>query len=166
MLFTDEQMEMIKNTDPQVLVEAVEENLSNTHKAMWDNWLAYQKGELKMNKENKNIEEKIEEQIDITDAVELKIVEETADTLVAEMPDGEVVEIDKDSIVSEVDLVDQKDDKELKDGECVCTFDSHIEKSKVVEIVRAVVSKYNGKVVLAMSEVRDITNAIIAEINK
>ena len=57
-------------------------------------------------------------------------------------------------------------DKELKDGECVCTCGNHIEKSKVVEIVRAVVDKYNGKIVLAMSEVRDIANAIIAEINK
>lgn len=119
-----------------------------------------------MNKENKNIEEKIEGQIDIADAVELKVVEETADTLVAEMPDGEVVEIDKDSIIAEVDLADQRDERELKDGECVCTCGNHIEKSKVVEIVRAVVDKYNGKIVLAMSEVRDIANAIIAEINK
>ena len=119
-----------------------------------------------MNKENKNIEEKIEGQIDIADAVELKVVEETTDTLIAEMPDGEVVEIDKDSIIAEVDLAEQRDRRELKDGECYCTCGKHIEKEKVIEIINAVVDKYNGKIVLAMSEVRNIVKAVVAEINK
>ena len=54
---------------------------------------------------NKKVEEQIDNapidgQMEIApeDTAEIKIVEETADALVAEMPDGEIVEIDKENI--------------------------------------------------------------------
>lgn len=106
--------------------------------------------------EQKN--KKVEEQIDNTpidgqmeiapeDTAELKVVDETADTLVAEMPDGEIVEIDKESTLGD-------------------TEDKYIEKQKVIDIVNSVVAKYDGKVVLAMSEVRDIIKAITTAVNE
>ena len=119
--------------------------------------------------EQKN--KKVEEQIDNTpidgqmevapeDTAELKlkVVEETADTLVAEMPDGEIVEIDKESIVKEEEI-----DNESTLGD---TEDKYIEKQKVIDIVNSVVAKYEGKVVLAMSEVRDIIKAITTAVNE
>lgn len=126
-----------------------------------------------MSKEqNKNIEEKIEGQIELDETPTL------AETIKSAVDNGLVaVDPAKEAEAIELGIVDKPEmekyeakegshDNELKDGECICTCGNHIEKSKVVEIVRAVVDKYNGKVVLAMSEVRDIANAIIAEINK
>ena len=109
--------------------------------------------------EQKN--KKVEEQIDNTpidgqmeiapeDTAELKVVDETADTLVAEMPDGEIVEIDKESIFGDTE------DKNI----------DYIKKQKVIDIVNSVVAKYDGKVVLAMTEVRDIIKAITTAINE
>lgn len=109
--------------------------------------------------EQKN--KKVEEQIDNTpidgqmeiapeDTAELKVVDETADTLVAEMPDGEIVEIDKESILG--DTEDKNTD--------------YIKKQKVIDIVNSVVAKYDGKIVLAMSEVRDIIKAITTAVNE
>lgn len=117
--------------------------------------------------EQKN--KKVEEQIDNTpidgqmeiapeDTAELKVVDETADTLAAEMPDGEIVEIDKESIVKEEEI-----DNESTLGD---TEDKYIEKQKVIDIVNSVVAKYDGKVVLAMSEVRDIIKAITTAVKE
>lgn len=110
--------------------------------------------------EQKN--KKVEEQIDNTpidgqmeiapeDTAELKVVDETADTLVAEMPDGEIVEIDKESIT-----VKEEIDK--------CA--DHISRTKVLDVINSTMAKYNGKVVLAMSEVRDIIKAITTAVNE
>lgn len=105
---------------------------------------------------NKKVEEQIDNkpidgQMEIApeDTAELKVVEETADTLVAEMPDGEIVEIDKESL-----------------GDTMDRHDNCIDKQKVIDIVKGVVSKYENKVLLAMSEVRDIVKAIITAINE
>lgn len=105
---------------------------------------------------NKKVEEQIDNtpidgQIDIEDTAEIKVVEEKNDTLVAEMPDGEIVEIDKESIVKEEEV----------DNHSNC-----IDKQKVIDIVNSVVAKYDGKVVLAMSEVRDIAKAIISAVKE
>lgn len=110
-----------------------------------------------MNKENKNIEEKIEGQVELTDDL-ADVVAYGVEAF--NKPEEANIEMEK------YEAKEGSNDKELKDGECVCTCGKHIEKEKVIEIVRAVVDKYNGKVVLAMSEVRDIANAIIAEISK
>ena len=106
---------------------------------------------------NKKVEEQINNkpidgQIEIApeDTAELKVVEETADTLVAEMPDGEIVEIDKESTLGDTE------DKNI----------DYIKKQKVIDIVNSVVAKYDGKVVLAMSEVRDIIKAITTAVNE
>ena len=42
----------------------------------------------------------------------------------------------------------------------------YIKKQKVIDIVNSVVAKYDGKVVLAMSEVRDIIKAITTAVNE
>lgn len=136
-----------------------------------------------MSKEDKNIKEQMELNETPTFAETIKLAVDNG--LVAIDPTREEVELPDDLAdamaygleafnkhketnvkIEKYETKEGSNDKELKDGECVCTCGNHIEKSKVVEIVRAVVDKYNGKVVLAMSEVRDIANAIIAEINK
>lgn len=117
-----------------------------------------------MSKEqNKNIEEKIEGQIELDETPTL------AETIKLAVDNGLVaVDPAKEEEAIELGIVDKPEMKEYEAIECSNHIDksSHIEKSKVVEIVRTVVDKYNGKIVLAMSEVRDIANAIIAEINK
>ena len=107
---------------------------------------------------NKKVEEQIDNtpidgQIEIApgDTAELKVVEETADTLVAEMPDGEIVEIDKESIVKEEEI-----------DKCA----DHISRTKVLDVINSTMAKYDGKVVLAMSEVRDIIKAITTAVNE
>lgn len=105
---------------------------------------------------NKKVEEQIDNtpidgQIDIEDTAELKVVEETADTLVAEMPDGEIVEIDKESIVKEEEI-----------DKCA----DHISRTKILDVIKSTMDKYNGKVLLSMSEVRDIIKAITTAVNE
>ena len=114
--------------------------------------------ETKKIKEETKVEEKIDNtpidgQIDIEDTAELKVVEETADTLVAEMPDGEIVEIDKESIVKEEEIVEDK-----------CA--DHISRTKILDVIKSTTARYNGKVVLAMEEVRDIINVITTAVQE
>lgn len=107
--------------------------------------------ETKIKKEETKVEEKIDGQIDIEDTAELKVVEETADTLVAEMPDGEIIEIDKESIVKEEEITSCAD---------------HISRTKILDVIKSTMDKYNGKVVLAMTEVRDIINTITTAVRE
>lgn len=107
---------------------------------------------------NKKVEEQIDNkpidgQMEIApeDTAELKVVDETADTLVAEMPDGEIVEIDKESIVKEEEITSCAD---------------HISRTKILDVINSTMAKYDGKVVLAMSEVRDIIKAITTAVNE
>lgn len=115
-----------------------------------------------MNKKPTNQNEKVEEQIENTqidgkmeaapeDTAEIKIVDGTADTLVAEMPDGEIVEIDKESIVP-------------PEESTICA--DHVSRTKILNVIESTMAKYEGKVVLAMEEVRDIINAITTAVKE
>jgi hypothetical protein len=109
---------------------------------------------------NKKVEEQIDNtpidgQMEIapedTAELKLKVADGTADTLVAEMPDGEIVEINKESLTV----------KEETDN---CA--DHISRTKVLDVINSTMAKYEGKVVLAMSEVRDIIKAITTAVNE
>ena len=121
---------------------------------------------------NKKVEEKIENtqidgQMEIApeDTAELKVVDETTDTITAEMPDGEIVEIDKASIVTPEDIDEPmmvEDGVILAEDKCA----DHISRTKVLDVIKSTMAKYEGKVVLAMSEVRDIIKAITTAVEK
>ena len=87
--------------------------------------------------------------MDIEDGAELEIINATEDTITAKLPDGEVIEIDKDAIVTPE-----------------CNDADHISRAKVLDVIKTTMEKYNGKVVLAMSEVRDIINTIIRAVKE
>lgn len=87
---------------------------------------------------NKKVEEKIENkpidgkmEIALEDTAELKKVDETADTVKLEVPDGEL-----------------------------------ISRAKVLDVIKSTMAKYEGKVVLAMEEVRDIIKAITTAVEE
>lgn len=42
----------------------------------------------------------------------------------------------------------------------------HISRTKVLDVINSTMAKYDGKVVLAMSEVRDIIKAITTAVNE
>jgi hypothetical protein len=86
-----------------------------------------------------------------TDVTKLKIVDETADTLVAETSNGEIIEIDKESIVKEEDIDNCAD---------------HISRTKILDVIENTMARYKGKVVLAMEEVRDIIKAITTAVQE
>lgn len=121
---------------------------------------------------NKKVEEKIENtpidgQMEIApeDTAELEVVDETADTITAEMPDGEIVEIDKASIVTPEDIDEPmmvEDGVVLAEEKCA----DHISRSKVLDVIKSTMAKYEGKVVLAMEEVRAIIKAITTAVEE
>lgn len=121
---------------------------------------------------NKKVEEKIENtqidgQMEIApeDTAELKVVDETADTITAEMPDGEIVEIDKASIVTPEDIDEPmmvEDGVILAEDKCA----DHISRTKVLDVIKSTMAKYEGKVVLAMEEVRAIIKAITTAVEE
>ena len=120
-----------------------------------------------MNEKKKVEETKIEGQLDIAeqDVAELKVVDETADTLKVEMPDKEIVELNKTEL-------EQSPSAEITTNEieptCECEIQveettscaDHISRTKILDIIDCTMAKYEGKVVLAMAEVRDIIKAI------
>ncbi|MBO5948921.1 hypothetical protein J6Q66_08820 [bacterium] len=77
------------------------------------------------------------------DGAVLEIVSANEDIITAKLPDGEVIEIDKDSIVKPE-----------------CNDADHISRAKVLDVIQTTMNKYEGKVVLAMEEVRAIIKAI------
>ena len=79
---------------------------------------------------------------------EILKVEETND-----VPDGATV-------VDTIEIVEQP--KELTIEECA----DLISKTKVLDIIQTSFSKYEGKVVLAMAEVRDLIKAITTAIEE
>ena len=89
------------------------------------------------------------ETMDIEDGAVLEMVAETEDTITAKLPDGEVIEIDKEAIVNPE-----------------CNDADHISRIKVLDVIKTTFAKYETKVVLAMSEVRDIINTIIKAIKE
>lgn len=124
--------------------------------------------ETKTKKEETKVEEtKIDGQIEMGqgDVAELKVVDETVDTITAEMPDGEIVEIDKASIVTPEEIDEPmvvEDCKVLTEDKCA----DHISRTKILDVIKSTMDKYNGKVVLAMCEVRDIINAITTAVRE
>ena len=107
---------------------------------------------------NKKVEEQINNkpidgQIEIApeDTAELKVVEEPADTVKLEMPNREQVDVDK---------------TELEMPEETTSCADHISRTKVLDVINSTMTKYEGKVVLAMSEVRDIIKAITTAVNE
>lgn len=123
-------------------------------------------------KQNEIKDEKIEGQVELNETPTLaETIKMAVDIGLVAVDPAKVEEAIELGIVdkSEIEKYEAKEgsnDNELKDGECVCTCGNHIEKSKVVEIIGAAVDKYKGKVVLAMSEVRDIIKAITTAINE
>lgn len=105
-------------------------------------------------KEEKVEETKVEETpvvetMDIEDGAVLEKVAETEDTITAKLPDGEVIEIDKEAIVNPE-----------------CNDADHISRAKVLDVINTTMEKYKGKVVLAMEEVRDIIKAITTAVKE
>ena len=136
--------------------------------------------------EQKN--KKVEEQIDNTpidgqmeiapeDTAELKVVDETADTVKLEMPDGEQVDVDKESLddlkkyireqrgIDEDAITNTSINPECG-GVIGVDINDYVLKSNVLNAIKDTMAKYDGKVVLAMSEVRDIIKAITTVVNE
>lgn len=101
-------------------------------------------------KETKQVEEIKEE-----DVATLEIKEETADTIKVEMPDKEIVEIDKESLVApEIEPTTAETDL--------------VSKSVVLDIIskaNARTSRING-ITIAVREVRAMLNGIKEDIEK
>lgn len=136
--------------------------------------------------EQKN--KKVEEQIDNTpidgqmeiapeDTAELKVVDETADTVKLEMPDGEQVDVDKESLddlkkhireqrgIDEDAITNTPINPECG-GVIGVDINDYVLKSNVLNAIKDTMAKYDGKIVLAMSEVRDIIKAITTAVNE
>ena len=136
--------------------------------------------------EQKN--KKVEEQIDNTpidgqmeiapeDTAELKVVDETADTVKLEMPNGEQVDVDKESLddlkkyireqrgIDEDTITNTSINPECG-GVIGVDINDYVLKSNVLNAIKDTMAKYDGKVVLAMSEVRDIIKAITTAVNE
>lgn len=136
--------------------------------------------------EQKN--KKVEEQIDNTpidgqmeiapeDTAELKVVDETADTVKLKMPNGEQVDVDKESLddlkkyireqrgIDEDTITNTSINPECG-GVIGVDINDYVLKSNVLNAIKDTMAKYDGKVVLAMSEVRDIIKAITTAVNE
>ena len=136
--------------------------------------------------EQKN--KKVEEQIDNTpidgqmeiapeDTAELKVVDKTADTVKLEMSDGEIVETDKESLddlkkyireqrgIDEDAITNTSINPECG-GVIGVDINDYVLKSNVLNAIKDTMAKYDGKIVLAMSEVRDIIKAITTAVNE
>ena len=136
--------------------------------------------------EQKN--KKVEEQIDNTpidgqmeiapeDTAEIKVVDETADTVKLKMPNGEIVETDKESLddlkkyireqrgIDEDAITNTSINPECG-GVIGVDINDYVLKSNVLNAIKDTMAKYDGKVVLAMSEVRDIIKAITTAVNE
>ena len=136
--------------------------------------------------EQKN--KKVEEQIDNTpidgqmeiapeDTAELKVVDETADTVKLKMPNGEQVDVDKESLddlkkyireqrgIDEDTITNTSINPECG-GVIGVDINDYVLKSNVLNAIKDTMAKYDGKVVLAMSEVRDIIKAITTAVEE
>ena len=136
--------------------------------------------------EQKN--KKVEEQIDNTpidgqmeiapeDTAEIKVVDEKADTVKLKMPNGEQVDVDKESLddlkkyireqrgIDEDAITNTSINPECG-GVIGVDINDYVLKSNVLNAIKDTMAKYDGKVVLAMSEVRDIIKAITTAVNE
>ena len=133
---------------------------------------------------NKKVEEQIDNtpidgQIEIApeDTAELKVVDETADTVKLKMPNGEQVDVDKESLddlkkyireqrgIDEDAITNTSINPECG-GVIGVDINDYVLKSNVLNAIKDTMAKYDGKVVLAMSEVRDIIKAITTAVNE
>ena len=100
------------------------------------------------------------------DVAELKKVDETADTVKLEMPDGEQVDVDKTELEKPEEITLQP----MADEICTCETEDrcadHISRTKILDVIESTMARYKGKVVLAMEEVRDIINAITTAVKE
>lgn len=133
---------------------------------------------------NKKVEEHIDNkpidgQMEIApeDTAELKVVEETADTVKLEMPDGEQVVVDKESLNDlkknireqmgiDEDATINTSIKPECGGIVGIDINDYVLKSNILNAINDTMAKYDGKVVLAMSEVRDIIKAITTAVKE
>ena len=65
-------------------------------------------------------------------------------------------------ITLEKTIKNQKLDDEVNNDVCA----DHISRTRVLKVINSTMAKYEGKVVLAMSEVRDIIKAITTAVNE
>ena len=133
---------------------------------------------------NKKVEEQIDNtpidgQIEIApeDTAEIKVVDETADTVKLKMPNGEQVDVDKESLddlkkyireqrgIDEDTITNTSINPECG-GVIGVDINDYVLKSNVLNAIKDTMAKYDGKVVLAMSEVRDIIKAITTAVNE
>ena len=133
---------------------------------------------------NKKVEEQIDNtpidgQIEIAqeDTAELKVVDETADIVKLKMPNGEQVDVDKESLddlkkyireqrgIDEDAITNTSINPECG-GVIGVDINDYVLKSNVLNAIKDTMAKYDGKVVLAMSEVRDIIKAITTAVNE
>ena len=133
---------------------------------------------------NKKVEEQIDNtpidgQIEIApeDTAELKVVDETADTVKLKMPNGEQVDVDKESLddlkkyireqrgIDEDTITNTSINPECG-GVIGVDINDYVLKSNVLNAIKDTMAKYDGKVVLAMSEVGDIIKAITTAVNE
>lgn len=116
-----------------------------------------------MNTKPTNQNEKVEEP-KTEDVAELKKVDETADTVKLEMPDGEQVDVDKTELEKPEEITLQPMADEIVKEEDKCA--DHISRTKILAVIKETMARYKGKVVLAMTEVNDIIKAITTAINE
>ena len=100
------------------------------------------------------------------DEAELKKVEETADTVKLEMPDGEQVDVNKTELEKPEEITLQP----MADEACTCETEDrcadYISRTKILDVIESTMARYKGKVVLAMEEVRDIIKAITTAVKE
>ena len=100
------------------------------------------------------------------DVAELKKVDETADTVKLEMPNGEQVDVDK----TELEMPEEITLQPMADETCTCETEDrcadHISRTKILDVIESTMARYKGKVVLAMEEVRDIIKAITTAVKE
>ena len=65
-----------------------------------------------------------------------------------------------------IDPTLKTDKTELEMPEETTSCADHISRTKVLDVINSTMAKYDGKIVLAMSEVRDIIKAITTAVNE
>lgn len=124
-------------------------------------------------KQNEIKDEKIEGQIDIAEQeIEPKVEEpKMSDTIALAVENG-LVAIDPtlEADVTELETPGEITLQPMVDETCTCETEDrcadHIGRTKILDAIDSTMAKYQGKVVLAMSEVRDIIKAITTAINE
>lgn len=100
------------------------------------------------------------------DVAELEKVDETADTVKLEMPNGEQVDVDKAELEKPEEITLQP----MAEETCTCETEDrcadHISRTKILDVIESTMARYDGKVVLAMYEVKNIIDTIIKAVKE